>query len=144
MFGKGKELNEAQWKSVIRYLIAYEYISVGTTSFFTLYINEKARGVLQGKVQIIIPAEHYYPALPEDVLVSESTNWHKILAWKYAEGSITLSDTQLRLISLHKPTSIASLSRLTGLPKESVAVFAESLMKVIHETDSGRSHIVCP
>ena len=143
LFGKGKELNEAQWKSVIRYLIAYEYISVGTTSFFTLCINEKARAVLQGKVQIIIPAEYYYPVLSEDVLKSESTNWHKILAWKYADANITLSDTQLRLISLHKPTSVASLSRLTGLPKESVAVFAESLMKVIHETDSGRAHIVC-
>jgi ATP-dependent DNA helicase RecQ len=144
LFGKGKELNEAQWKSVIRYLLAYEYISVGMASVFTLYINEKARAVLQGKTQIIIPTEYYYPTLSEEELALDSANWHKILAWKYSNASITLSDTQLRLICLHKPTSVASLSRLTGLPKESVAAFAGSLMQVIHETYSEKVHTLCP
>jgi ATP-dependent DNA helicase RecQ len=135
LFGKGKELNEVQWKSVVRHLIAYEYIKIGISSIFTVQITEKSRSVLQGKTQIIIPSEHYYPALQEDQLALDKVKWHKILAWKYEYGKINLSDTQLRLICLHKPNSIASLSRLTGLSKESVADFSESLMKIIHESN---------
>jgi ATP-dependent DNA helicase RecQ len=135
LFGKGKELNEVQWKSVVRHLIAYEYIRIGASSIFTVQITEKSRSVLQGKTQIIIPSEHYYPALQEDQLALDKVKWHKILAWKYEYGKINLSDTQLRLICLHKPNSIASLSRLTGLSKENVADFSESLMKIIHESN---------
>ncbi len=135
LFGKGKELNEVQWKSIVRHLIAYEYIRIGVSSIFTVQITEKSRSVLQGKTQIIIPSEHYYPALQEDQLALDKVKWHKILAWKYEYGKINLSDTQLRLICLHKPNSIASLSRLTGLSKENVADFSESLMKIIHESN---------
>jgi ATP-dependent DNA helicase RecQ len=144
LFGKGKELNEAQWKSIIRHLIAYDYISVGAANVFTVQINEKSRGILQGKTQVIIPSEHYYPTLQENQLALDSVNWHKILAWKYAYGKISLSDTQLRLICLHKPNSVASLSRLTGLSKEGVADFAETLIKMLHEVDLKEVSSLCP
>ncbi|NLQ16399.1 ATP-dependent DNA helicase RecQ [Marinomonas sp. M1K-6] len=143
LFGKGKELNEAQWKSLIRHLIAYEYISVGTASVFTLHINEQSRAVLQGKAQVIIPSEHYYPALQEDQLTLNSVHWHKVLAWKYAYGKASLTDAQLRLICLHKPRSLASLSRLTGLSKEGLADFADPLMKLIHEVDLKEVSTAC-
>jgi ATP-dependent DNA helicase RecQ len=144
LFGKGKELSEVQWKSVIRHLIAYDYITLGVHSVFAVHINEKSRSVLQGKTQIIIPSEHYYPVLQEEHLAIDGINWHKILAWKYSYGKLDLSDTQLRLICLHKPNSIASLSRLTGLSKEKVADFAESLIKIIHEVDLKEKATLCP
>jgi ATP-dependent DNA helicase RecQ len=144
LFGQGKELSEVQWKSVIRHLIAYDYIKLGAHSFFTVHINEKSRSVLQGKTQIIIPNEQYYPALQEENLAVDSINWHKILAWKYSYGKLDLSDTQLRLICLHKPNSIASLSRLTGLSKEKVADFADTLIKLIHDADSKEADVLCP
>ncbi|WP_219702037.1 RecQ family ATP-dependent DNA helicase [Marinomonas lutimaris] len=144
LFGKGKELSEVQWKSVIRHLIAYEYITLGVFSAFTVHINEKSRSVLQGKTQIIIPAEHYYPTLQEEHLAIDSINWHKILAWKYNYEKLDLSDTQLRLICLHKPNSIASLSRLTGLSKEKVADFAEALLKILHEVEPKEAVAACP
>jgi len=135
LFGKGKELAEAQWKSIIRHLIAYEYITLGESSLFSVHINEKARAVLKGNIQIIIPSERYYPILNEDQLMSEGVNWHRILSWKHSSQNVDLSDSQLRLICLHKPNTIASLSRLTGLPKEKVAVFSDALIKIIHEAD---------
>lgn len=144
LFGKGKELSEVQWKSVIRHLIAYNYITLGTFSVFSVHINEKSRNVLQGKSQIIIPSEHYYPTLQEDHIAIDSLNWHKVLAWKYSHGKTDLSETQLRLICLHKPNSVASLSRLTGLSKDKVADFAEALIKLIHDVDSKEAGTLCP
>lgn len=135
LFGKGKELAEAQWKSIIRHLIAYEYITLGQSNFFTVQINEKARAILKGGAQIIIPSERYYPILNEDQLSADSVKWHRILSWKHSYEKLDLSESQLRLICLHKPNSIASLSRLTGLPKEKVAIFADALIRIIHEVD---------
>ncbi|NVK74904.1 MAG: ATP-dependent DNA helicase RecQ [Oceanospirillaceae bacterium] len=139
LFGKGKELGDTQWKSVIRHLLAFEYIQIGSSITFSVHINEKARGVLQGKTHVIIANEQYYPTLNEDQLTIDKVSWHKILAWKYTYGSVDLSDNQLRLICLHKPNSVASLSRLTGLPKKSVEAFAEPLIEMIHEVDA-----LCP
>ncbi|ETX11482.1 ATP-dependent DNA helicase RecQ [Marinomonas ushuaiensis DSM 15871] len=135
LFGKGKELAEAQWKSIIRHLIAYEYITLGQSSLFTVHINEKARAVLKGDVQIIMSSERYYPILNEDQLLSDNVNWHRVLSWKHSCSDVALSDSQLRLICLHKPNSIASLSRLTGLSKDKVAIFAEALIKIVQEPD---------
>jgi ATP-dependent DNA helicase RecQ len=143
IFGKGKELAEAQWKSVVRHLIAYDYITIEQTNILSVHINEKARDVLQGKVQIILPSERYYPTLNEDQLVIDSAHWHKVLAWKYEHRTVNISDTQLRLICLHKPKTIASLSRLTGLSKETVLDFADSLIKTIHELDKKESGVPC-
>lgn len=142
LYGKGKELTEVQWKSVIRHLIAFKYLSIGESNIFTVQINEKSRSVLQGKTQIIIPSENYYPILKEEQLALDTVKWHKILAWKYKYGKISLSDSQLRLICLHKPNSVASLSRLTGLSKETVADFAESLISVIHEVDQSEAYAI--
>lgn len=144
LFGKGKEINESQWKSVIRHLIAFDYITIGKSHIFNVHINEKSRAVLQGKSQIIMPSEHYYPILQEDQLATDTARMHKILAWKTTQANAQLSDTQIRLICLHKPTSIASLSRLTGLPKEKVALFADSLMKTLHESDMNETLLTCP
>lgn len=135
LFAKGKELNEVQWKAIIRHLIAFDYITLGTISAFTVHINEKARSVLKGNTQIIIPNEQYYPTLDEDDLEIDSVNWHKVLTWKYSYGKNTLTDSQLRLICRHKPKSIASLSRLTGLPKKHVLEFADTLLEIVHEMD---------
>ncbi|WP_137169779.1 ATP-dependent DNA helicase RecQ [Marinomonas sp. FW-1] len=136
LFAKGKELTEVQWKAIIRHLIAFDYITLGTISAFTVHINEKSRSVLKGNTQIIIPNEQYYPTLHEDDLEIGSVSWHKVLAWKYSHGKNTLSENQLRLICRHKPKSIASLSRLTGLPKDHVVDFADTLLKIVHEMDS--------
>ncbi|RNF49988.1 ATP-dependent DNA helicase RecQ [Marinomonas hwangdonensis] len=144
LFGKGKEISESQWKSVIRHLIAFDYITIGKSHIFNVHINEKSRAILQGKSQIIMPSEHYYPILQEEQLSTDTARMHKILAWKTTQTNTQLSDTQIRLICLHKPTSIASLSRLTGLPKEKVALFADSLMKTLHESDTNETLITCP
>ncbi|MBR7888433.1 RecQ family ATP-dependent DNA helicase [Marinomonas sp. A79] len=132
LFGKGKELGESQWKSVVRHLIAFEYITIGHSTLFTVQLNETSRAILRGEKQVIIAAEHYYPRLEEDQLAVDSVHWHKILAWKYTARPLSISESQLRMICLHKPTNVAGLSRITGLPKESIADFAEDLLALLH------------
>ncbi|MBJ7538225.1 RecQ family ATP-dependent DNA helicase [Marinomonas transparens] len=143
LFGKGKELTEAQWKSVIRYLIAYDFISIDQSNFFTINLNEKSRSLLKGERQILLSQERYYPTLNEALLSIDTASWHRIMRWRKAHNEIPLSDSQLRLIYQHQPTSVASLSRLTGLSKGVVTHFAESLISVIHNEEHKVGETAC-
>lgn len=133
LFGKGKEFGEGQWKSVIRYLIAFEYIYLDQSTSFCVHLNQKAKLALRGDEQIVLSHERYYPTLDEETLSKEDISWHKLKNWKGADLNNLLTDSQLRLIHKHKPNSIASLSRLTGLSIEAVSSYAQSLLQLIDE-----------
>ena len=131
LFGKGKELTEAQWKSVIRHLLAFEYIKIENAQVFFVGLTEKARQILKGEAQIIIANDFYYPRLKEEDLSNEHLDWHKVSAWRHQE-SVSLSDAQLRKICIHKPKNAASLSRLVGISLDEVNRFADSLLHLLH------------
>lgn len=135
LFGKGKELNEAQWKAVVRHLLAFNYIEVHQTPVFCIHLKEKARSVLKAEAQILLPQERYYPILGSEEDLKETATWHKLMSWKLSQAGNTLSENQLRQVYQHKPNSIASLSRLTGLSKETVATFAVSLLALLDDKE---------
>ncbi|MCB5160320.1 RecQ family ATP-dependent DNA helicase [Marinomonas algarum] len=144
LFSKGKELTESQWKAVVRHLIAFQFISVQSQYGFTVHINEKARSILRGEHQVIITTERFYPTLNEDCLASEQVDWHKVLAWKHRCLQVKISETQLRLICLHKPNTVASLSRLTGLPKEAISDVADDLFAILNPDTTSVEALPCP
>ncbi len=133
LFGRGKELSEAQWKSVIRHLIAFDYICVDQSTSFRINLNQKAKFALRGDEQIILSHERYYPTLNEEILPKDDISWYKLKAWKKLECHNRLTDSQLRLIHKYKPNSIASLSRLTGLSIEVVSCYSKELLSIITE-----------
>ncbi|REG85701.1 RecQ family ATP-dependent DNA helicase [Marinomonas pollencensis] len=144
LFGKGKELNEAQWKAVVRHLIAFDYIEVHQMPVFCVHLKEKARGILRSQAQILLPQERYYPLLGSEEDLNETATWHKLMSWKLSQVNHTLSDNQLRKVYQYKPNSIASLSRLTGLSKETVATFAASLLSLLEDNEvQEESNYVC-
>lgn len=143
LFSRGKELNEAQWKSVIRHLIAFHYIDVHQERAFCIHLNEKSRSVLKSESQIVLTQEKYYPALNNEEDIKETARWHQLMSWKHAQKSDTLSESQLRKVYQHKPNSIASLSRLTGLSKEAVSIFGESLIFLLNTEESEEKDYVC-
>ncbi|BFM48288.1 RecQ family ATP-dependent DNA helicase [Marinomonas sp. THO17] len=135
LFGQGKELSEAQWKSVIRHLLAFEYIQLENTQVFFVRLTEKARQILKGEAQLIVANDFYYPRLSESELSNEHLAWHTVSAWRHRK-SVPLSDVQLRKICQHKPKNAASLSRLVGISLEEVNHFAESLLVLLHQEQS--------
>ncbi|AEF54765.1 RecQ family ATP-dependent DNA helicase [Marinomonas posidonica] len=133
LFGKGKELTEAQWKTVIRHLLAFEYIQLVGNHSFLIQLNEKARQVLKGQSQVILANDHYYPRMTEEELMKDHANWHKVKTWLYNQQEINMTDGQLRKICQHKPTTAASLSRLSGISIDEVSRFSDSLLSLLHE-----------
>ncbi|SBS33932.1 ATP-dependent DNA helicase RecQ [Marinomonas spartinae] len=133
LFGKGREFTDIQWKAVIRHLIGFGYIKVDHSTTFCVHLNQKAKRVLKGEEQILLPHERYYPVLDENALHKELIDWHKLKAWKSRDQNNPLSDRQLRLVQQHKPSNVASLSRLTGLSIEVISSCADQLLAIMNE-----------
>src|SRR5581483_6056137 len=57
VFGVGRELNEKQWRTVIRQLLAMGHLRADTEAFGALKLNESARGVLKGETEVWLREE---------------------------------------------------------------------------------------
>src|SRR5476649_170195 len=54
VFGVGSELNEKQWRSAIRQLVAMGHLKPDTEAFGALKLTESARGVLKGETEVML------------------------------------------------------------------------------------------
>jgi ATP-dependent DNA helicase RecQ len=54
VFGVGRELNEKQWRAVIRQLIAMGHLRADSEAYGALKLTESARGVLKGESEVML------------------------------------------------------------------------------------------
>ncbi len=54
VFGIGAELNEKQWRGVIRQLVAMGHLQPDAEAFGALKLTETARGVLKGETEVML------------------------------------------------------------------------------------------
>jgi ATP-dependent DNA helicase RecQ len=54
VFGIGRELNEKQWRAVLRQLVAMGHLKPDTEAFGALKLTESARGVLKGETVVML------------------------------------------------------------------------------------------
>ncbi|MFT2111464.1 RecQ family ATP-dependent DNA helicase [Marinomonas sp. 2405UD68-3] len=117
LFGKGKELSDIGWKSLIRKLLAEGCLSVSGEYNSDFVLTQKAKPVLRGEVQIVLNEDFHLPSMRESKIEQEAVNWIEIMKWHYStpESSI-FSLHQLKRIAEGMPKTLAAISRLTGVP----------------------------
>ncbi len=54
VFGIGRELNEKQWRTVLRQLVAMGHLYSDSAAFGALKLTESARGVLRGETEVML------------------------------------------------------------------------------------------
>ena len=54
VFGIGRELNEKQWRAVMRQLVAMGHLHPDSEAFGALKLTESARGVLKGETEVML------------------------------------------------------------------------------------------
>src|ERR1700688_3176832 len=57
VFGIGRELNEKQWRGVMRQLVAMGHLRADSEAFGALKLTESARGVLKGETEVMLREE---------------------------------------------------------------------------------------
>src|SRR4051794_37190385 len=62
VFGVGADLNQKQWRAVMRQLVAQGHLHADSEAFGALKLTESARGVLKGETEVLLREETAAPA----------------------------------------------------------------------------------
>ncbi|MGC4789054.1 DNA helicase RecQ [Micromonospora sp. DT178] len=151
VFGIGGELREAEWRGVVRQLLAEGLLAV-EGDYGTLALTEASAEVLGRRRTVMMRRE------PEKVASSRSAKprgaatvvaelsptaagvFERLRAWRGATAKeqgvpayVIFHDATLRQIATDAPTSLAELSAVNGVGENKLAKYGEQILAVLAE-----------
>ncbi|KAB1161064.1 DNA helicase RecQ [Micromonospora sp. AMSO12t] len=151
VFGIGGELREAEWRGVVRQLLAEGLLAV-EGDYGTLALTEASAEVLGRRRTVMMRRE------PEKVASSRSAKprgaatvvaelsptaagvFERLRAWRGAAAKeqgvpayVIFHDATLRQIATDAPTSLAELSAVSGVGENKLAKYGEQILAVLAE-----------
>lgn len=144
-FGIGKELDEQQWHSVFRQLVARGLAGVNFEQFGALYLTEASRPILRGEQQLMLrkdekgalkkftATEKKQPA--QDALLWEALREKRkaIADAQEVAAFVIFHDATLMAMMEHKPRTLAELSRISGVGQHKLKQYGEDFLAVINQ-----------
>ncbi|TQM45452.1 DNA helicase RecQ [Pseudonocardia cypriaca] len=147
VFGVGADLGEAEWRAVLRQLVARGLLAV-EPRHQTFVLTDESRPVLRGEHQVMLrrdpqrqarrsrPAKAAQPDLaPEAAPVFE-----RLRTWRGATAKeqgvpayVIFHDATLREIASRRPTSLAELGRVSGVGETKLARYGEQVLAALSD-----------
>jgi ATP-dependent DNA helicase RecQ len=137
-FGIGSDLTEAQWRGVLRQLIATNMVRVNTEAFNTLQLMPEARGVLKGDASVL---------LRKQAVADKSGSSHGLSKATASKRSVKtsvkgLAEASLNSGALERLAKLkvwrADIAREHNLP--AFVIFHDATLRAIAERDPQRLH----
>jgi ATP-dependent DNA helicase RecQ len=152
-FGIGQDMDEKQWLSVFRQIIAQGYLTVDWEAHGALRLSEACRPVLRGEVAIRLRRDSYAEvSAGRRQAVARFTNpdderlWQALRALrrKLAEQQdvpayIIFQDAVLMEMVQSRPTTRTELSRLPGIGERKLELYGDDFLSAILEHTGGGS-----
>ncbi|MQY35470.1 ATP-dependent DNA helicase RecQ [Streptomyces sp. RB17] len=159
VFGIGQDLTEAEWRGVIRQLLAQGLLAV-EGEYGTLVLTEASTTVLRGAREVPLRKEPKKPAasrsrsagpsggerktkdaaaeLPAELLPA----FEALRAWRTEQAReqgvppyIIFNDATLRGIVTLRPTSVRELATVSGVGEKKLATYGEGVLAVLAALD---------
>ncbi|BCJ63640.1 DNA helicase RecQ [Polymorphospora rubra] len=149
VFGIGTELSEAQWRGVVRQLLAQGLLAV-EGDYGTLVLTDASAEVLGRQRTVMMRREPERPAAgrtpkqkadrsPAQDLDPEATKlFERLRAWRAATAKeqgvpayVVFHDATLRQIAADAPTSLAELGRVSGVGENKLAKYGQSILELL-------------
>jgi len=153
VFGIGKELDDNEWRSVFRQLVAMGYARVDHHAYGALRITSAARAILRGEQQVAMrrvvervkekmprkkTASHSYEA----TTVAPNSSYMALLKdWRLKEASqqgvpayVIFHDATLAEIAARQPSSLEELAEIQGIGKRKLERYGEALLELLGGT----------
>ncbi len=149
-FGIGMELDEAQWRAVLRQLIALRLVAVDHEHWNVLRLTPASREVLGGGRRLTLRkdpvqaggrrsrrASRAAPvagagAAHDEPLFQALREWRRSVASEHGVPAYTvLHDATLREIAASKPTAVAGLSDISGIGATKLARYGDAIIGVL-------------
>ncbi|MFG3505455.1 DNA helicase RecQ [Streptomyces sp. NPDC047821] len=151
VFGIGAELNESQWRGVVRQLLAQGLLAV-EGDYGTLVLTDTSADVLGGRREVLLRSEPERPAraakaakrapvadLPEEALPV----FERLRAWRAATAKeqgvpayVIFHDATLRQIAGAPPTTLAELGGVSGVGENKLAKYGEQILAALAGDDA--------
>jgi ATP-dependent DNA helicase RecQ len=149
VFGVGTELGEAQWRGVVRQLLAQGLLAV-EGDYGTLTLNDASSTVLRRERTVTMRREPERPArantraaakgAPVAELPPEAVDvFERLRAWRAATAKeqglpayVIFHDATLRQIATLAPTTLDSLGTVSGVGENKLAKYGQQILDTLH------------
>jgi ATP-dependent DNA helicase RecQ len=146
-FGVGRELDNKQWRSVFRQLVARGYLSVDLAQFGALRLEESCRPLLRGEQEILLrrdasprtartARQQTKTALPDDIdiaLWEALRDRRRTLAEEQGVPPyVIFHDRSLREMCSLLPRTRAQFECITGVGERKLDKYGEAFLEVIN------------
>ncbi|MEU5327769.1 DNA helicase RecQ [Streptomyces parvus] len=161
VFGIGEELAEAEWRGVVRQLLAQDLLAV-EGEYGTLVLTDESATVLGRERDVLLRKEPKKPtsrssssssgggrgakgkAPAADLPESAVPVFEALRAWRGAQAKeqgvpayVIFHDATLREIATVHPTTVGELGGISGLGEKKLATYGEGVLEVLAETSPG-------
>lgn len=152
VYGIGTELDERQWRGVVRQLLAQRLLAVGDDGYGTLEITEDSTAVLRGERQVRLRTEvaptaasrsrSTRKAKADDVPLDAAGEslFERLRAWRAATAKeaglpayVVFHDATLRQVAATRPTTRDQLAGISGLGAAKLEKYGDALLAVTTE-----------
>jgi ATP-dependent DNA helicase RecQ len=156
VFGVGRELNEKQWRAVLRQLVAMGHLRADSEAYGALKLTDTARGVLKGETGVMLreqaPGTHVRatraksrrgdlaPAASapqgdvDPELRARLRTWRSNIARERGVPAyVVLHDATIDGIVRAWPTTLDELRRVPGIGDKKLEHYGEELLKLVRE-----------
>ncbi|MGM9487533.1 DNA helicase RecQ [Ideonella sp. YS5] len=158
-FGIGADLSEAQWRGVIRQLIALGHLA-SEGEYNTLALTDSARAVLRGEIKIELrearePAPRVRgsrsrgsgnPKVPRAAAVLDDAGQARFAALKTWRSEvakehnlpayIVFNDATLAQMASESPDSLSALASISGVGSKKLEAYGRQILRVLEQVDS--------
>ena len=157
VFGIGRELNEKQWRAVLRQLVAMGHLEADSEAFGALKLTESARGVLKGETEVMLREQTSgrdrpsraksrrgdLALQPAGSAAAVNANLLGILrAWRSGVARkrgvpayVVLHDATIDGIAASRPTTPEQLRDIPGIGDKKLERYGRELIALITSTD---------
>ncbi len=153
-FGIGADVDEAQWRAVLRQLITMRFINVDHDNYGVLKLTEESRAVLKGERKLTLRRDTVPPSgsrrrrrtgagpgaadaaafetPQEEALFQALREWRKGVAGEHGVPAYTvLHDTTLREIARTQPSGLVALSQVSGMGTTKLSRYGKAILAIV-------------
>ncbi len=146
VYGIGKELDNNQWRSVFRQLIARNLLSVDIQGHGGLHLTENCREVLRGETRLMLRKERKAEKATRrsrserNIAATDSTLWEALRECRSTLARerdvppyVIFHDATLMEMLERQPTTAEQLLRISGVGERKLENYGEVFLAVIRE-----------
>jgi ATP-dependent DNA helicase RecQ len=156
-WGIGADLREAQWRAIVRQLLAQGLLAMrGEYQTQTFVLTEASAEVLRGQRQVTFRTDTVPPAAraartakasgpagqgrtePADLSPEDTAVFEKLRTWRAAAAEdkpayTVFSNATLRQIATDRPATLAQLSEINGIGQAKLAKYGDQVLELLAE-----------